>query len=539
MTKETALNHTSDSSLNSDTSNEAHFHADHYDAVPLDLPGVTEDAVSRQISRIQSRRSKDTDLEQQVQNPIPDLEPAEIEKVNSISDDPKFNRFPASKKKLYVAVASLSCFLSPLSGLSFLPAVPEIASRFSTSGEVINISSAVYCIFMSISPCIFSPISDIYGRKITFIVCSFMFSVSTILVAVSVNLAMFFIFRALTAIFGTSFFSVGAHVVADLYIPRERGACMSYIICGAQLGTAFGAVIGGIIVNYTSWRVIFWALAGIGFLVCVMAIVLLEETSVETRHSKILKEAKKTNPKKKFVLVPINPFRIIKALKYPTLVIDGYITISLVFNMYSLLTPIRYVMDPRFNLTKPVYSGLFYLAPGLGYLVGSLFGGKWADYVVRKYQKKRGRRVPEDRLRQTYIPLGFIYPVSILIYGWSVEKEKGGMAVPIIFMFISGLAQTNIFPASNTYCVDSMPELAGDAIGSSYFTRYLAAALASAVCLKSINKIGVGWTCTYSAALLWIGFLCAVYLVKYGEDVRVNSLIKNGLRKPEEFESIK
>ncbi|KAK7678257.1 hypothetical protein QCA50_018728 [Cerrena zonata] len=85
-------------------------------------------------------------------------------------------------------------------------------------------------------------------------------------------------------------------------------------------------------------------------------------------------------------------------------------------------------------------------------------------------------------------------------------------------MFISGLAQTNIFPASNTYCVDSMPELAGDAIGSSYFTRYLAAALASAVCLKSINKIGVGWTCTYSAALLWIGFLCAVYLVKYGED---------------------
>lgn len=438
----------------------------------------------------------------------------------SISDNANFARFLESKKKLCVVIAASSGFLSPLLGLAFLPAVPEIASRFNTTGEVINISSAVYCVFMSLSPCIFSPLSDIYGRRPTFLVCAFLFSVSTILVAVSVNLAMFYVFRSLTALFGTSFFSIGGHIIGDLYPPVRRGTYMAWIISGAQLGTAFGSVGGGIIVNYTSWRVIFWVLAGIGFAVLVPALIFLPETLAVTRHQMVLDEIHIDNPRKKFVWIPINPFSVMAALKYPNLAIDGYITITILFTMYSLLTPIRYVVDPRFHLEKPIYSGLFYLAPGLGFLFGSFFGGKWADSVVKKWMAKRGRRVPEDRIRQVMIPLGVVYPVSLLIYGWSVEKEKGGMAVPIIFMFLCGVAQVCIFPAVNVYCVDSMPHIGGLAIASSYFTRYLAAAIASATCLRSVERIGVGWTCTISAFVLWSGFGCALVLVHFGERMR-------------------
>lgn len=512
-------------------------HPAYTESVPLDLPEVANEAVSRQISRIQSRRSAATS-----DAPVVDSDAASansIAKVYSISEDPKFNRFTLKKKRFYVAVASISCFLSPLSGLAFLPAVPEIASRFNTTGEVINLSAAVYCVFMSLLPCVFSPVSDIYGRRTAFLICSSAYVVCLALLAVSVNLAMFFVFRAFTALFATAFFSIGAHIVGDLFIPTQRGEQMSWVISGAQLGTAFGAVGGGIIVNFTSWRVIFWVLAGIGLTVFLSAFFMLPETLVETKHQIVLQEIRIDHPKRKFVFIPFNPLRVIRALKYPTLFIDGYIVIALVFNMYSLVTPIRYVMDPRFGLHKPIYSGLFYLAPGCGYLVGSLYGGKWADKVVKQWIEIRGRRVPEDRLRQVLIPLGVMYPLSILIYGWCMEKEKGGMAVPIIFMFTSGLAQTFVFPASNTYCVDSMPELAGDAIGLSYFSRYLAAAVASAVCLRSINTIGVGWTCTYSAAMLWLGVGCAVVLIFFGEEWRMKSLVANGLRSQEDWDEIK
>jgi MFS family permease len=96
-------------------------------------------------------------------------------------------------------------------------------------------------------------------------------------------------------------------------------------------------------------------------------------------------------------------------------------------------------LDPRFNLTTPLQAGLFYLAPGAGYLVGTFFGGRWADYTVKKWIAKRGFRVPEDRLRAPVIFMGVIIPACMLVYGWCVEKGKGGIPVPVIMMFIQGL----------------------------------------------------------------------------------------------------
>ena len=123
----------------------------------------------------------------------------------------------------------------------------------------------------------------------------------------------------------------------------------------------------------------------------------------------------------------------------------------MVWNMYSLLTPIRYVLNPRFGLTSPLQGGLFYIAPGGGYLIGTFFGGRWvrpsslphftptnhnppiqADHVVKRYIKKRGHRIPEDRLNSCLPALGFVIPVCMLIYGWSIEKEVGGIPLPVV-----------------------------------------------------------------------------------------------------------
>lgn len=96
--------------------------------------------------------------------------------------------------------------------------------------------------------------------------------------------------------------------------------------------------------------------------------------------------------------------------KYPNLIIIGLASSSLVWNMYSLLTPIRYVLNPRFGLTTPLQSGLFYIAPGIGYLSGTFFGGRWADRVVKKWIDKRGERVAEDRLHSCLTAMGLVIP---------------------------------------------------------------------------------------------------------------------------------
>ena len=485
-------------------------------------PSIAEEAASRTISRIQSKHSG---------NGIKvEGTAVGIDRTATVLEESKYSRFTPRKKDFIVAIGAGSCFLSPMSSLAFLPAIPEISTDFRTTGEILNISAAVYNIFMAISPCIFSPILDIYGRRFCFNICLSLFTISTVLCAVAQNLVMFYVFRALAALFGTAFFSVTAHMVGDIYPPEQRGTAMGWVLSGTQIGSAFGPVIGGIIVTYTLWRVIFGVLAALGFILAVVVYFFLPETSLETKHQIVLREAQKYNPKKKFVWINFNPFKVIYALKYPNLFLGGFIVMGLTYTMYGLLTPIRYVVDPRFNLTSPIFGALFYLPPGLGYFFGSLFGGRFADVVVKYFKKKKGRRIPEDRIYATLVPLGLVYPACMIIYGWSLEKEKGGMAVPIIFMFLSGVAQTFVFPAANTYCVDSMPEIGGDAVGSSYFSRNIAGAVASATCLKSINSIGVGWTCTISGFILWVSFAFAVILIWKGEDLRKAALKKDGLR---------
>jgi MFS family permease len=135
--------------------------------------------------------------------------------------------------------------------------------------------------------------------------------------------------------------------------------------------------------------------------------------------------------------------------------------------MYSLLTPIRYVLNPRFQLTTPLQSGLFYIAPGCGYLLGTFFGGRYADRIVKKYIKKRGQRIAEDRLRSCIIFLGGVIPACMIIYGWSVEKAVGGVALPVLMMFLQGVAQLFCFPSLNTYCLDVMQGRSAEVIGKS------------------------------------------------------------------------
>lgn len=149
--------------------------------------------------------------------------------------------------------------------------------------------------------------------------------------------------------------------------------------------------------------------------------------------------------------------------------------------MYSLLTPIRYVLNPRFQLTSPLQSGLFYIAPGCGYLFGTFFGGRYADHIVKKYIRKRGKRVAEDRLRSCVLFLGGVIPACMIIYGWSVEKAVGGVALPVLMMFLQGVAQLFCFPSLNVYCLDVMQERSAEVIGKSRLSLSL-------ICLKLILR---------------------------------------------------
>lgn len=80
--------------------------------------------------------------------------------------DEVYDRLPPSRKMVIVALLSFCSFLAPISSTTVLAAVPEVAATYNTDGDIINVSNALYLIFMGISPCFWGPLSQVYGRRI-------------------------------------------------------------------------------------------------------------------------------------------------------------------------------------------------------------------------------------------------------------------------------------------------------------------------------------------------------------------------------------
>ena len=110
----------------------------------------------------------------------------------------------------------------------------------------------------------------------------------------------------------------------------------------------------------------------------------------------------------------------------------------------------------------------------------------------------------------------------MLIYGWSVDKAVGGIPLPVLAMFVQGVAQLFCFPSLNTYCLDVMQSKgrSAEVVAGNYMIRYVFAAAGSAVCLPAIEAIGVGWFSTISAGFLVASFLSLWAVTKWGEGWR-------------------
>lgn len=308
---------------------------------------------------------------------------------------------------------------------------------------------------------------------------------------------------------------------------------MGWFMSGTLIGPAFGPFLGGIIVTYSSWRTIFWlqtALAGTGTL---GVFFLVPETIYYKKIADL--EGYSRGKKTMAILGMVNPIRVLRLFRYLNLVLVALGSSSLVWNMYSLLTPIRYVLNPRFNLESPLLSGLFYLAPGIGYLAGTFIGGRWADWTVKYWIRRRGYRVPEDRLWSVIPFVGVIIPGCILIYGWMVDKAIGGIPVPVIVLFLQGVAQLCCFPALNTYCLDTLPGRGAEVAAANFFMRYLAGCVATAVVLPIIQAIGVGWFSTISSLLMVASTGGVMWAIRRGDDWTKNVKTMTGPRtKPQQ-----
>lgn len=202
--------------------------------------------------------------------------------------------------------------------------------------------------------------------------------------------------------------------------------------------------------TFNQWRTIYWlqvAQAGLGLILSLVFIPGIRSAVQQTSE-----KSEGTVLSTKDILDRFNPLRVFEMFLRKRVLLADLTCGLLAITQYALLTSVRHIINPRFHLSTPLISGIFYISPGCGFIVGSLVGGKLSDRTVKRWIARRdGLRLPRDRLNSGFPYLFFILPVSMLLFGWGLDKDFGGLPLAIVAAFWVGLGLMGAYNGLNTY----------------------------------------------------------------------------------------
>ena len=143
-------------------------------------------------------------------------------------------------------------------------ALPAIEKEFHVDAVLLSWIATAYLLAVAVSLVPFGRVADIYGRKKIFTSGIILFTLSSILCAISISTPMLLIFRILQGIGNAMVFATGMAILISVYPPEERGKVLGINVAAVYIGLSVGPFLGGILTQYLSWRSVFLATVPIG-----------------------------------------------------------------------------------------------------------------------------------------------------------------------------------------------------------------------------------------------------------------------------------
>lgn len=296
---------------------------------------------------------------------------------------------------------------------------------------------------MAFCPLWWSYLSESSGRRATYLTSFFLLAIFNILAAVSVSIDMFIVMRVLAGGACASVQSVGAGSVADIWPPKERGQAMGIFFLGPTLGPLVSPIIGGALAIRWGWRSTQWFMVIYGTLMFFLMLFFLPETSsLKPKTATTTRDMADESEKKslssqiqaricKIVALSLAPLRSVVLLKHrPILATCCYTGIA--FGSYYLVNiSVQSVFSNEPYSFSTMIVGLIYIPSALGSILGSVLGGCWTDYVMRREAIRQGRYDeqgnlivrPVDRMNENVWLAAVLFPAAMLWFGWTADKH--------------------------------------------------------------------------------------------------------------------
>lgn len=186
------------------------------------------------------------------------------------------------KKGLIAFIALMNMFI-PLSTDMYLPALPTMNTYFNSSTSVTNLTLSGFFLFYAVGILFWGPLSDKFGRRSVLLIGSLIYMVASVLSAMSTSIYFLIATRIFQAIGAGGITSVSMAIIKDCYEGKMRESILAISQSIGGLAPMIAPVIGGFVLQFSTWRGIFWTLAAISVINLVFAILFQDTLKEEER----------------------------------------------------------------------------------------------------------------------------------------------------------------------------------------------------------------------------------------------------------------
>jgi MFS transporter, YNFM family, putative membrane transport protein len=150
------------------------------------------------------------------------------------------------------------------------PILPSIAQEFAITPAQSSLILSMPTLMLALGLFFTGPLSDAIGRKNVMVVAVFLAATLNIACAFVESWPLLLILRALSGLALSGVTALTSTYVAEEINPRFTGLMLGLVISGNAFGGMAGRVVGGVITDFSSWRI---ALGCIGVMALITAVI--------------------------------------------------------------------------------------------------------------------------------------------------------------------------------------------------------------------------------------------------------------------------
>jgi EmrB/QacA subfamily drug resistance transporter len=165
---------------------------------------------------------------------------------------------PLTKRQLYFVFAGVmtGMALAALDGTIVNTALTTIVGDLGGLRTYAWVGTAYLLTSTAVTP-LFGKLSDVYGRRSLYQIAIVTFVAGSLLCGIAQTMTQLVLARSLQGVGGGGLMAMSFTIIGDVVPPRERGRYVGFLTGVFTLASVIGPLIGGFIVEHTSWRWIF------------------------------------------------------------------------------------------------------------------------------------------------------------------------------------------------------------------------------------------------------------------------------------------